>query len=261
MDDMTVRLQDVAATLDELQTLLHGEETLELVLERLAETAKRTIPAAAAVSVTVMADYPTGPWTATATDAMVIAIDHEQYVTGQGPCLEAARTRLPLRVSVEDARHLWPAFAKVAAKAGIRSYLSAPLMLGDEPVLGALNVYGRAPDAFDPVDEALLSLFTAASSSAIVSSRSYARARDFAEQMKNALTSRAEIEQAKGVLMARHLISADEAFAMLAQESQDNNVKLRDVARSLLETAIGAARETRSVDARDRSADGRAFHV
>jgi transposase InsO family protein len=98
---------------------------------------------------------------------------------------------------VEDIRDKWPTFAKAATKARMHSYLSAPLMLGDEPVLGALNVYGRATDAFYPVDEALMGLFTAAASATIVNARRYTRARDLAENIKAALDSRAEIDQAR----------------------------------------------------------------
>ncbi len=49
--------------------------------------------------------------------------------------------------------------------------------------------------------------------------------------------SRAVIDQAKGVLMAVHRCTADEAFRMLVERSQHENVKLRDVARTLLQTA------------------------
>ncbi|MCF2527280.1 SpoIIE family protein phosphatase [Yinghuangia sp. KLBMP8922] len=52
--------------------------------------------------------------------------------------------------------------------------------------------------------------------------------------LRQAMRSRAVIEQAKGVLMARRGCSADEAFAELAQLSQDTNTKLVDVAADLL---------------------------
>jgi GAF domain-containing protein len=242
MNDMTARLQDAAATLEELQALLDEEERLDRVLVRLAETATRTIPAAVAVSVTVLVDDRRNAWTATATDDVVVEIDKVQYAAGHGPCLEAARTRRPVRVGVEEIRDRWPVFAEAADDAGLRSYLSVPLLLGDEPVLGALNIYGRAADAFEPVDEALISLFTAAASAAIVNAQRYTRARKLADELTTALTSRAEIEQAKGVLMARHTVSAGDAFQMLAHESQNTNTKLRDVARSLLDGTIHGPR-------------------
>jgi GAF domain-containing protein len=233
MNDVTVRLQDAATTLEDLRTLFEEEERLDQVLNGLVATTMRTVATATAVSVTVLADTETA-WTCTATDETAVALDRVQYATGQGPCLEAARTRRPVRVGVDDIRDRWPAFAEAADGAGMRSYLSAPLTLGDEPVLGSLNLYGRGADAFDPIDEALLRLFTTATSATAVSARRYVRARDLASHMEAAMESRAAIEQAKGALMARHAITADEAFQRLVHESQETNTKLRDVARSLL---------------------------
>jgi AmiR/NasT family two-component response regulator len=58
-----------------------------------------------------------------------------------------------------------------------------------------------------------------------------ALARDLAEAMR----SRAVIEQAKGILMADSRIGADAAFEELVRRSQNANVKLRDIARRLVE--------------------------
>jgi AmiR/NasT family two-component response regulator len=58
------------------------------------------------------------------------------------------------------------------------------------------------------------------------------------DQLRAALTSRPEIEQAKGALMALHKCDADAAFAMLVRESQTKNVKLRVVAHNLV-TRLG----------------------
>jgi AmiR/NasT family two-component response regulator len=110
-------------------------------------------------------------------------------------------------------------------------------LLGDEPALGTLNLYARHADAFAPADEALIELFTVAASAMTVNSQRSRRARALADHLKIALTSRAQIEQAKGVLMAQHAITADQAFAMLSEESQNTNAKLRDVARSVLDAA------------------------
>jgi GAF domain-containing protein len=236
MNDVTVRLRAAAMTLEDLRAPIEDEERLNRVLERLTESARKTIPAAVAASVTLLVDEDQTAWTPAATDETAAAIDELQYLTEQGPCLEAARTRSPVRAGVDEVRDRWPAFAAAADDIGMRSYLSAPLVLGDEPVLGALNMFGRTADAFDPIDEALLSLFTAAASAAIVHARRYLRSRDLAAHLKAAMESRAAIEQAKGVLMAQRSITADEAFEWLVHESQRTNTKLRDVASSLLES-------------------------
>jgi response regulator NasT len=44
------------------------------------------------------------------------------------------------------------------------------------------------------------------------------------------------IEQAKGILMARHSTSADKAFEMLREHSQHNGHKLADVAAAVVES-------------------------
>jgi len=55
--------------------------------------------------------------------------------------------------------------------------------------------------------------------------------------LHQALTSRAVIDQAKGILMAAHGISADEAFTRLADRSQSENRKLRDLAAEFVAKA------------------------
>ncbi|QFU91821.1 ANTAR domain-containing protein [Amycolatopsis sp. YIM 10] len=58
---------------------------------------------------------------------------------------------------------------------------------------------------------------------------------DDAEQMLDALASRAIIEQAKGAIMMLRRCDADEAWAVLRRASQDFNVKLRELALALVE--------------------------
>jgi AmiR/NasT family two-component response regulator len=52
-----------------------------------------------------------------------------------------------------------------------------------------------------------------------------------------ALTSRAVIEQAKGILMAQSHVSADDAFEVLVRASQRENRKVRDIAADIVRRA------------------------
>ncbi|MHA7146826.1 ANTAR domain-containing protein [Arthrobacter sp. TmT3-37] len=54
------------------------------------------------------------------------------------------------------------------------------------------------------------------------------------EQLQEALASRDLISQAKGILMGRLKISADEAFALLCQTSNQTNVKLYEIAQRVV---------------------------
>ena len=53
--------------------------------------------------------------------------------------------------------------------------------------------------------------------------------------MAEAIRSRAVIEQAKGMIMSDRRIDADAAFEQLVQLSQQANMKLRDVARRIVD--------------------------
>lgn len=233
------QLDEASRALEDLAGLLADEQPLRQVLRQLADSAVRVIPDAAAVSVTLVAGDQAE--TAAATDPKVVDVDREQYAAGEGPCLEAARTLAPVRVEVSEATDRWPRFAAAARRVGVLAYLSAPLVVDVDgyELLGSLNLYSETENGFDPFDEALLRLFTTAASTAITGARRYERSRELIENLQRALISRAEIDQAKGVLMAAHGISADEAFQRLAQESQQRNTKLRQVARNLLDSVRG----------------------
>ena len=56
--------------------------------------------------------------------------------------------------------------------------------------------------------------------------------------LQGAFGRRALIEQAKGILMARHSITADGAFELLRDHSQHNGRKLADVAAAVVESHL-----------------------
>lgn len=58
------------------------------------------------------------------------------------------------------------------------------------------------------------------------------------QSLQGAFGRRAVIEQAKGILMARHSISADAAFKRLRDHSQHNGRKLSDVAAAVVESHL-----------------------
>jgi AmiR/NasT family two-component response regulator len=62
----------------------------------------------------------------------------------------------------------------------------------------------------------------------------------FAEyhNLQGAFGRRAVIEQAKGILMARHAIGADRAFELLRNHSQHNGRKLIEVAEAVVESHV-----------------------
>lgn len=241
--DPVARLDEAAEALEALRDAFTGEESLETALQRLAETAATAIPDADAVTVSVVASE--RPRTVAATDDRLIDVDEKQYGANRGPCFESAHSLRPVRAVVGEHPDAWPEFESSAADHGIRAYLSVPVVLpskdtAEEEHVGTLNLYSYTATAFDPFDEGLMRLFTAAASATITSAHRWQRSRDRMNHLEQALASRGVIDQAKGVLMAVHSCTADEAFKMLVDRSQHENVKLRDIARNLLDSVSGS---------------------
>ncbi|GLY47780.1 GAF and ANTAR domain-containing protein [Lentzea sp. NBRC 102530] len=237
--DPVARLDDTAAALAALHEAFTGEEPLEEALRRIAETAARAVPDADAVTASLVTED--RPRTAATTDSRLADVDERQYRAGRGPSLDSARLLRTVRAATGEHRDQWPEFEAAAEEHCVRAYLSVPVVLpatdGDpERHIGSLNIYSFTASAFDPFDEGLLRLFTASAQAAITSARRWQHSRAQVQQLERALTSRAVIDQAKGVLMAVHSCTADEAFTKLVQQSQRENVKLRDVATNLLST-------------------------
>jgi GAF domain-containing protein len=230
--DVVRRLDEVTSALTELAQVLEEEEELAEVLQRTTDQVERAVPEADMASVSVLRDDV--PETIAFSSDRVLAIDADQYAAGEGPCLEAARTGQVVRVGVEGAEDRWPQFARTARAAGVASYLSCPLFL-DEEFAGSLNLYSEEGHGFGELDEALLRLYVTAASQAIASARRYARARRVAGQLRQALGSRAVIDQAMGVLMATRGMTAEEALTELSRQSQNANIKLRELAARLVE--------------------------
>jgi GAF domain-containing protein len=218
----------------ELSRLLVNEEALDDTLQRVADLACRNIGGADVAGVTLLRDGK--PTTDVFTDPTSPQVDSAQYGTGVGPCLDAFRHQQVFRIdSTEDDEH-WAAFSQAAAEHGIMSTLSLPLGVRGNGI-GALNLYSKQPAAFSEDDEQLGMMFAQQASVALANAQLYDSAYRMTQQLQEALTSRAVIDQAKGILMARNSVSADEAFNMLRTTSQNENRKLRELAQEIVDRA------------------------
>jgi AmiR/NasT family two-component response regulator len=99
----------------------------------------------------------------------------------------------------------------------------------DDQRLGSVSLYATDPRAFSLADDNVARLFASQAALALAEAHR-------ADQLRQALSSRDIIGQAKGILMERHRVTADEAFRLLSMSSQRVNRKLADVARILTET-------------------------
>jgi GAF domain-containing protein len=204
-------------------------------LHRVAEITTDALPAAAMAGIAMLGEDGQ-PTTSVSTDPESPEIDQAQYGSGKGPCLDAWRQGRTIRVEdMERAFDDYPEFARAALDHGVRSTISFPMLAGDDSV-GALNLYAREERAFDDDDQALGEELAKAAGSVLANASAYWAAYDLGEGLSQAMHSRAVIEQAKGILMGRTpTLDADAAFAVLRQMSQDENVKLRDIAQRIVD--------------------------
>jgi len=233
------RYEDLIEVFIVLSRTLAEDESVHDTLQSILALALRLVPGCSAASVTVL-DEQGHPATIAATDDETRELDRRQYLLHDGPCLDAARRQQVNRWSLPEAEQRWPDFTSLAKEMGLRSYLAAGLGLGDQR-LGALNLSSRDTDGFSQLDEGLVSLFIAPAAAAIVSMTRYARARDLAGQLNQALRSRAVIDQALGIIMAESKIDAERAFAVLSRASNHRRIKLRDLAAEIVTRVSGQA--------------------
>lgn len=165
--------------------------------------------------------------TPAATDDVPRRVDAIQYETGEGPCPDAIRDHEVFESGDLGRERRWPRFAPRAQReTGITSMMCFRLFV-EGGTLGALNLQSKAADAFDEKSRTVGLVFAAHAAVALSSAM-------HDEQMEEALQSRDLIGQAKGILMAREGVTADQAFDMLRRASQRLNVKLRDVASEVV---------------------------
>jgi AmiR/NasT family two-component response regulator len=124
---------------------------------------------------------------------------------------------------------------------GVHSVLSLPLLLPDQ-VVGAMNVYAYAKDAFDSEAVRIGELFARPAAVSVHNAQVLAQSQRLAGQLGEALTSRAIIDQALGILRSRTGASAEEAFDRLRTMSQSQHSKLAEVARVLVDESVRRAR-------------------
>jgi transcriptional regulator with GAF, ATPase, and Fis domain len=171
--------------------------------------------------------------------------DMVQYATGQGPCLDAIGHRRTIVMDDLETELRWPDYRDRVLQLGVRSMISFQLFVtGDS--MGALDMYSRRPNAFDRRTRLIGQVFASHASVAM-------KAALIEAGLETAIRSRDIVGQAKGILMARHRLTADLAFETLKQLSQERNQKLTDLAGEIAST--GDVPRSKHAPGTDRAGD------
>ncbi|MCW2777249.1 MAG: histidine kinase [Frankiales bacterium] len=216
---------ELASALAEFARSAQQQQDRESTLAEIVRAAVELIPGCDDGSISVVFGRKT-VWSRAASSGLAGAVDRLQESTGQGPCLDAAYLHETVRVSDMASEDRWPVFAPQALQAGAAGMLSCQMWVdGDD--LGALNLFSRTAGALDEESEHIALMFAAHAAVA------YAAAQKQEAQARSVAT-RQVIGRAEGIIMERHKVTAEQAFAMLVRISQHRNVKLREIAEGLV---------------------------
>ena len=169
-----------------------------------------------------------GAETTATSDALVEQADDLQYAFDEGPCLRAAEQGGAYLITNTAADPRWPKWGPAVAELGLNSVLSIHLFT-DHRVLGALNLYYESIVDFSEDEVEVAKVVAAHASVALAKLRSE-------RDLWRAIDSRHLIGQAQGILMERFKLGPEKSFSVLRRYSQQHNMKLHEVAGSLVKT-------------------------
>ena len=186
------------------------------------------VPDTVGCSVTELTD--SGFRTSVSANEMAVDLDHGQYAAGEGPCLAAADSGRPEQLDAADHQSRYPDFAAAAARLGVRSSLSLPLVGLPRPA--AFNLYASAAAAYRPDRARAVAGLLARCVAALLHGGPVA-VPAAAPDLAAALAQGRLIGRAGQVLMARDRVGAPEAFARMALRSKAEMRSIVDVALEL----------------------------
>jgi GAF domain-containing protein len=201
---------DLAETLGRLARSLQDQADVGQTLTAVVHAAAAdTVPGAEEASISAVIRR-REVRTLAGTGELAEAVDQAQYDTGDGPCLDVLYDHISNAAVRPEHRAVLTTLHHHGRRTGLRSRLGVQLYVRGED-LGALNLHSRQPDAFTDESERDALLFTTHAAVALASAQQQA-------QLRIALDSRDIIGQAKGILMERYKIGADEAFRLLGRD-------------------------------------------
>jgi GAF domain-containing protein len=222
LDDLAQRLADVARGLQQQSDGQH-------VLDRVVALAVAMVPGAEQATITMATvSKSRRVYSAAATDDLAKGFDALQDETGEGPCMDALWNQETVRVNDLGSDPRWPVLGPRAAERGIGSMLCLQLFV-HQNTLGSLDLIAYEKSAFTDESEHVGLLLASHAALAVAGAQQL-------DHSAIALANRDIIGQAKGILMERFKITAEQAFEVLAKVSQDTNRKVYAVAEELTST-------------------------
>lgn len=226
-------LQPETSVAEHLQDLVLQCEAVEELLKELATFSAVALSSKAEVLCSVTLIRHKKPTTIAVSDARVVSLDETQYGFNDGPCLTATKEQATMHAPHLRDEQRWPGYTDAAWSQGIGSILAVPLPLEGE-ANAALNIYSTQTNGFSSEDIRTAQTYAGKASKALGLAVRIAQLMDDKKHLSMAMESRTSIDLAVGVVMAQNRCSQVAAVKILKIASSARNVKLRDVASSVL---------------------------
>lgn len=232
MDDATNNVpgtRSLGAVMGELARTLQREHASEHdTLAAVTTAAVQAVPGADNTAIILVQGRKTVQSHA-ATNPRARRMDEFQTELQDGPCLTAIWEQETVHILDGATESRWPRFATAAAEAGVGVGVGAMLCFqlfvhGD--TLGALNLYSPTAGAFTEESETTGRIFATHAAVALAAAQQE-------QQLHAALANRDIIGQAKGIVMERFHLDADRAFTLIARLSQEESMKLHEIAANI----------------------------
>lgn len=218
-----------AAIASTAHTIHQPDVSVDAALEALALAARDSVPGFDLAGISTV-DIDGNATTRAVSDPLVMKFDELQYSLDEGPCLDALGS--PHVVSVPGIRHeqRWPSYVPQVVQLGLRSQLAVKVSVDGHGTLGGINLYSTISDDIDPEAESIAELFALHAATVLGAVTQI-------HNLNQAMHTRKVIGQAIGILMERYGLHEDNAFHFLVRASQNDNIKVRDIAQGLVDQA------------------------
>ncbi|MGW7412317.1 GAF and ANTAR domain-containing protein [Streptomyces sp. NPDC054863] len=172
-------------------------------------------------------------------DSRAALLELFQMQSGQGPCIDAWHEQHRLDVpdlATQESR--WPDFVPLARELGFRGAYALPMKVNGQGV-GALNLLREDPGTLTDTELALAQALADVACVAVVRWQADpARPHDVLTQVQAAVSVKATIETAKGLLAAAGGIGVQEADAALHRYSRLHGMSPSDAAQQLVRRTL-----------------------
>lgn len=214
---------ELAGLLHELTARLLDADGVPQALDRLAAFAAGAVAGTLRCSVALIGEG--GPPVLAASGTAAQALDDLQYAGGDGPGLEAARTRSLVTAPDLQSDPRWPRLAECARAEGVHGIVAIPMDVQRSSV-GALSLFVATPGGIHP--ELLLTAMAVVNQAEVLLGEL---------RRREGLREGATVDRAAGVIIAQRGCGVQESYNVLRETAQRLGLDRRTVAERLIAAA------------------------